>query len=66
MNVIFYFREVDIYKLIGRGSIDETMLKIQNHKLQLGEDLSEELQGNKLKFIEKTLILFFLRIKNKS
>ena len=36
---------MEVYKLIAKDSIDESMLKIQNHKLELGENLSEELQG---------------------
>ena len=35
-------REVEVYKLISKDSIDETMLKIQQRKLELGEDISGE------------------------
>ena len=33
-------REVQVYKLISKNSIDETMLKIQKVKLDLGADMS--------------------------
>ena len=35
-------REVQVYKLISKNSIDETMLKIQKTKLELGADISGE------------------------
>ena len=33
-------KEVQVYKLISKDSIDETMLKIQRAKLELGADIS--------------------------
>ena len=33
-------REVQVFKLISKNSIDETMLKIQKVKLDLGADMS--------------------------
>ncbi len=33
-------REVQVYKLISKNTIDCTMLKIQERKLELGEDMS--------------------------
>jgi len=39
-------REVQVYKLISKNSIDETMLKIQKRKLELGADISGEKDGN--------------------
>jgi len=35
-------KEVKIYKLISKSSIDETMLKIQAKKLELDADISGE------------------------
>jgi SWI/SNF-related matrix-associated actin-dependent regulator 1 of chromatin subfamily A len=35
-------KEVQVFKLISKNSIDETMLKIQKRKLELGADISGE------------------------
>ena len=45
--MLFFFnkREVQIYKLISKNSIDETMLKIQQKKLALGSDFNGENDG---------------------
>lgn len=56
-------REVQVYKLISQKSIDCTMLKIQERKLELGEDMSGS--NGKLVFLslEPTFcfkMLFFL------
>lgn len=38
-------REVLVYKLISKESIDESMLKIQQNKLELGNDLNGQNDG---------------------
>ena len=43
---ICFIREVQIYKFISIDSIDETMIKIQNRKIELGENLTSEDNGN--------------------
>lgn len=39
-------KEVTVYKLLSKGTIDETMLKIQKKKLELGADISGTNDGN--------------------
>lgn len=39
-------REVTVYKLLSKDTIDETMLKIQKKKLELGADISGTSDGN--------------------
>ena len=47
-------REVKVYKLLSKNSIDEMMLKIQKRKLELGADISGANDGK----IKKIYIIF--------
>ena len=44
-------KEVQVYKLISKESIDETMLKIQRAKLELGADISGQNDDGNCGFI---------------
>lgn len=42
-------KEVQVYKLLSKNSIDETMLRIQQRKINIGLDLSGQSQDAKAK-----------------
>lgn len=48
MNFFFFFvvfREVQVIKLISKGTIEETMLKISQQKLKLEQDMTAAESG---------------------
>ena len=57
-------REVKVYKLISKNTIDTTMLKIQERKLELGEDMITNEGKFQISFplIKAVFNRFFLKI----
>jgi len=53
-------REVHVYKLIAKNTIDCTMLKIQERKLELGDDMSGQNDGENLWLKIRTDLYFKL------
>lgn len=55
-------KEVQVYKLISKDSIDETMLKIQRAKLELGADISGQNDAGNFGFILLIVLFDFVFI----
>lgn len=45
MDFLWFFREVQVIKLISKGTIEETMLKISQQKLKLEQDMTAAESG---------------------
>jgi SNF2 family DNA or RNA helicase len=57
-------REVEIYKLISKETIDESMLKIQQHKLLLDNNLTDETDEQQSKKDMLSLLKEAIKTKN--